>query len=133
MDKLDFYGASLKFKAHPNTLPLERKLSSWDPSNNGICLLCKEGIEDVTHFMLKCKSFDNIRNMELTNLKNNLCMPGYGFIWNEFFSTSSVTSIKLSFILGSYAMNSISYLTIESMISLTCTASHISNMLGQSE
>ena len=80
LDKLDFYGASLKFKARSNTLPLERKLSSWDPSNNGNCLLCKEGIEDVTHFMLKCKSLDNIRNMEMTNLKNNLCMCGYGFI-----------------------------------------------------
>ena len=34
LDKLDFYGASLKFKARSNTLPLERKLEKKSVRSN---------------------------------------------------------------------------------------------------
>ena len=34
LDKLDFYGASLKFKARSNTLALDRKKCIWDQTKH---------------------------------------------------------------------------------------------------
>ena len=99
LDKLDFYGASLKFKARSNTLALDRKLSTWDKSISGICSLCNEGIEDLKHFMLQCKALNDIRTSEMCNLKNALYDAGFSSVWNIFFSSDLGT--QLCFILGS--------------------------------
>ena len=116
LDKLDFYGASLKFKARSNTLPLDRKLSTWDKTITGICSLCNEGIEDVPHFMLTCKVLDCIRNAELAHLKDNLCNVGYEFIWNMFISNE--TSVQFNCILGNNAFIQINFLSQESCVGI---------------
>ena len=124
LDKLDFHGASLKFKARSNTLPLDRKLSTWDKSITGTCLLCNEGIEDVPHFMLTCKVLGCIRTAELSHLKDNLCNAGYEFIWNIFIGNEA--SFQLNCILGNNAFIHINFLphevctVIDGMFDLYC-------------
>lgn len=99
LDKLDFYGASLKFKARSNTLPLDRKISTWDTNISGICSLCNDGVEDIMHFLLKCRTLNDIRDVEMSSLKETLCNNGYSTIWNIFIC--SEPHIQLRFVLGS--------------------------------
>ena len=102
-DKLDFHGASLKFKARSNTLPLNGKLSSWEVNNDGMCLLCKSGCEDLKHFMLSCKSLHAIRDNEFHNLELNLRQADLSYVWN-FFNVSD-NNTQLCLILGSTCLN----------------------------
>ncbi|XP_071959459.1 uncharacterized protein [Antedon mediterranea] len=49
LDKLDFLGASLKFKARSNTLALNLKKSIWEEDNDGTCPIyfkCKQATKD---------------------------------------------------------------------------------------
>ena len=101
-DKLDFYGASLKFKARSNTLPLDNRLSSWVVDNDGTCTLCNNGCEDTKHFMLSCQSLRAIRDNELHKLQINLRQSGFTYVWNFF--TLSDNDIKLCLMLGSKCM-----------------------------
>ena len=39
LDKVDFHGASLKFKLRSNTLPLEYKVSKWNKESNGMSIM----------------------------------------------------------------------------------------------
>jgi hypothetical protein len=33
-----------------------------------ICKICKDGVEDETHFLVKCKNFENIRKPYLETI-----------------------------------------------------------------
>ena len=68
MDKLDFYGSSLKFRARANVLPLDGRLRSWVIGNDGTCTLCRNGLEDIKHFMLSCDALSLIRDNEMYKL-----------------------------------------------------------------
>jgi hypothetical protein len=98
-DKLDFEGASLKFKARSNTLPLDSKVRHWDVDNNGKCTVCNNGYEDLEHFLLSCQSLCEIRDNELCKLQSNLRHLGLSYVWN--FYTLSGNDIKLCLMLGS--------------------------------
>jgi hypothetical protein len=81
LDNKDFYGASLKFKARSNTLPLNGRTRAWEPNNSGLCQLCNDGIEDLKHFMFTCENLHDVRTDELAILKRRLTDSGLLFIW----------------------------------------------------
>ena len=62
LDKEDFYGVSLKFKARSNTLHLNSRTSSWAGSQtDGLCnLFNNNASEDIEYFMLSCNTTDDI-------------------------------------------------------------------------
>ena len=68
----DFFAASLKFKAKSNTLQLNDRMYHWNnDGNNIICPLCKNGIEDLKHFMFICKHFNVLEPPNIKVLKIN--------------------------------------------------------------
>ena len=103
MDKLDFYGSSLKFRARANVLPLDGRLRSWVIGNDGTCTLCRNGLEDIKHFMLSCDALSLIRDNEMYKLYCNLKELGLLYIWNLFNSCDDDT--KLCMVLGSNYFN----------------------------
>ena len=84
LDKLDFYGVNLKFKARSNTLQLDAKVSIWDTNNSGVCSLCNDGIEDVRHFLFICHGLREVRLDELRTLERKLHDSGLLSVWNVF-------------------------------------------------
>ena len=100
LDKTDFFGCSLKFKARSNTLPLEHRIRNWSPNNNdGICMLCNDNsVEDLRHFLFTCRSLNEIRAEEYLKLENNMCNNGFSDVWLEFIVSNLDT--KLYIMLG---------------------------------
>ena len=100
LNKTDFHAAALKFKLRSNpgsnTLPLERKLSKWTSESDGICKLCHNGVEDVTHFLFLCNAYETIRIDEFQKLENRLIYDSCADIW-ELFISSAVVVLILSF------------------------------------
>lgn len=84
LDKLDFDGSNLKFKARSNTLQLDAKVSIWDANNSGVCSLCNDGIEDIRHFLFICHKLQDVRSDEMRTLERKLCNSGLFFVWNIF-------------------------------------------------
>ncbi len=85
LDKLNFNGSNLKFKARSNSLDLEGRKKSWSDNNNGLCKLCNlNQVETIDHFMLECRSLDHIRNDHFENLKRELYCKGWDMIWQIF-------------------------------------------------
>ena len=99
LDNSDFYGASLKFKARSNTLPLESKVSKWSSNNDGICKICNNGVEDLKHFLFTCTSLNDIRSFEYVALEKRLMDSNNIDVWIAFISGD--LDIKYAFMLGS--------------------------------
>ncbi|XP_071943982.1 uncharacterized protein [Antedon mediterranea] len=75
------------------------KTYKWSNDVSGLCTLCGNGeIEDIKHFLLNCKAFDNIRMKELSNLQNNLVLCNDYDTWNRY--TTATADDKLQYILG---------------------------------
>ena len=100
LDKLDFYGVSLKFKARSNTLPLNGRVASWHNSKtSGLCDLChSNNVEDIRHFIFYCRVFNDIRSDEFKRLEQSLERNGLSYVW-ELFISSNIDE-KLFFLLG---------------------------------
>jgi hypothetical protein len=98
MDKNDFTGASLKFKARSNTLPLNGRTSSWNEQKSGSCDLCNDDLEDIRHFIFSCPATYNIRVDEFYKLKHKLQECGMFPVWLLFISSNIDT--KLYMLLG---------------------------------
>ena len=50
MDKLDFYGSSLKLRARSNVLPPDERLRSWVIGNDGKYTLCRNDLKLSSHY-----------------------------------------------------------------------------------
>jgi len=100
LDKLDFYGVSLKFKARSNTLPLNGRVASWHNSTtSGFCDLCSNGdVEDIRHFIFSCQLLNDIRVDEFNKLKQSLHKEGLSCVW-VLFNTSNI-NVRLCILLG---------------------------------
>ena len=99
IDKLDFYGVSLKFKARSNTLPLNGRAASWHNSKtSGLCDLCNGNVEDIRHFIFSCPKLNDIRTDELNRLEQSLDDNGLSYVW-ELFIASNIDE-KLCILLG---------------------------------
>ncbi len=94
----DFYGASLKFKARSNTLPLNARTYKWNNDNSTICPLCNNGNEDLKHFLFTCNSLQNIRAAEYKCLENDLKDNNFDDIWYLFISSD--LNVKTCLYLG---------------------------------
>jgi len=82
LDKLNFNGVSLKFKARTNSLNLENKKKIWNDQNTGMCKMCNlNEIENVDHFMFKCSSLRNVRFKHFKELEESLNRQGWRSIW----------------------------------------------------
>ena len=102
LDKTDFHAAALKFKLRSNTLPLERKLSKWTTESDGICKLCHNGVEDVTHFLFLCNAYETIRIEEFQKLENHFIYDSCEDIWELFISSG--LDIKLQLAIGGHCI-----------------------------
>jgi hypothetical protein len=98
IDKLDFIGSSLKFKARSNTLPLNGRTSSWNKQKSGSCDLCNDDLEDIRHFIFSCPATNNIRIDEFYKLEQKLQEGGLFSAWLLFISSN--IDIKLYMLLG---------------------------------
>ena len=99
LDKTDFQGINLKFKARTNTLQLDYNTRAWAETNNGICRLCNDGYkEDIFHFLFTCKIYNDIRSEEFYELENNLINANQQSTWECFISNNNL--VKLCFALG---------------------------------
>ena len=96
--KLDFYGASMKFKARSNTLPLNGRTHSWKPDINMYCPLCDKDIEDLRHFLFTCSTLNSIRVDEFRKLEDQLLLHNLADFWRLFMSGN--LSIKMCLMLG---------------------------------
>ena len=94
----EFFAASLKFKARSNTLQLNNRTYHWNNDGNNICPLCKNGIEDLKHFMFICKPLQCIRAAEYKSLENQLKTNNLEAIWQLFISSD--LNVKTCFLLG---------------------------------
>ena len=94
----EFFAASLKFKARSNTLQLNDRTYHWNNDGNNICPLCKNGIEDLKHFMFICKPLQCIRAAEYKSLENQLKTNNLEAIWQLFISSD--LNVKTCFLLG---------------------------------
>ena len=55
LDKTDFYGSSIKFKARSNTHSLNYRIRKWSNNKEGEYQLCNDrAIEDLRHFFFTC-------------------------------------------------------------------------------
>ena len=67
----DFESARLKFMARTGCLGIQENLHTWNIAPSGTCVLCKNGIENVSHFLLTCPAFNETRIRFGMNLKQN--------------------------------------------------------------
>ena len=106
LDKTDFKGANLKFRARTNTIQIDYNIRSWAKTNDGICRLCNDGYkEDITHFLFTCKIYNDIRTEEFHKLERELSHVNQQSAWECFISNNHI--IKLYFALGDiYQFNS---------------------------
>ena len=95
---LDFHAASLKFKARSNTLPINGRTYSWNPDKDSVCPLCKEGTEDLRHFLFICRTLRDIRVTEYHKLEYELVTNNLNQIWHWFISSN--LNVKLCLMLG---------------------------------
>ena len=87
LDKGNFTGVTLKFKARSNSLDLEGRKESWSNLNTGLCKLCNNGSkESVDHFVFECCKFNSIRESIYQNLNNELNMHNLEVFWDMFIS-----------------------------------------------
>ena len=84
LSNLDFYAASLKFKARSHTLPINGRSHHWNKEQNSICSLCKSGEEDLPHFLFNCEKLQSIRLIEMNKLENSLCSNQLDIFWHIF-------------------------------------------------
>jgi hypothetical protein len=47
------------------------------------CVLCKDGDEDRNHFILKCRTLDNVRTVFMTKLKNIFIKIGHVWLYTR--------------------------------------------------
>ena len=71
-----------------NTLQLNDRTYHWNNDGNNICPLCKNGIEDLKHFMFICKPLQCIRAAEYKSLENQLKTNNLEAIWQLFISSA---------------------------------------------
>ena len=95
---LDFYAASLKFKARSNTLPINGRSYHWNIDHDKVCPLCKTGKEDLKHFLFTCRTLQDIRIAEFHKLEHNLCSNELNSFWHLFISSN--LNIKTCLMLG---------------------------------
>ena len=89
LDKVNFKGANLKFKARTNTLDLEGKKRSWSETYSGHCNICNiKEIESIDHFLFECEGLSSIRNICFNDLKNDLYTID-NYFWDIFINGSS--------------------------------------------
>ena len=85
LDKLNFAGCNLKFKARSNVLNLEGRKVAWSNEYNGLCKLCNnDKQETIEHFMFECTKLAIIRDTSFNMLKNNLLKKGWDNMWQLF-------------------------------------------------
>ena len=102
LDKSDFYGASLKFKARSNTLPLNGRIPSWTENMIETCALCKNGIEDLSHFLFTCGALNDVRTDELLKLERHLLENNLHPLWQNFMASDLES--KMCIMLGTPVM-----------------------------
>jgi len=62
------------------------------------CVLCKDGDEDRNHFILKCRTLDNVISVFMTKLKDILLkLDMHDYITRELFVTAVNTGLDSSF------------------------------------
>lgn len=88
LDKMNFTGCNLKFKARSNTLNLEGRKASWSADNTGLCCLCNYDKETIDHFMFECSSLDPIRNDVYKTLQQTLYHNDLDIFWDIFINGS---------------------------------------------
>lgn len=99
LDKTDFQGVNLKFRARTNTLQIDNNIRSWAETNDGVCRLCNSGLkEDINHFLFTCKLYNDIRIEEFCKLERELINANCNHAWECFISNSN--PVKLYFTLG---------------------------------
>ena len=79
-------------------MQLNDRTYHWNNDGNNICPLCKNGIEDLKHFMFICKSLQCIRATEYKSLENQLKTNNLEAIWQLFISSD--LNVKTCFLLG---------------------------------
>ena len=61
------------------------------------CVLCKDGDEDRNHFILKCRTLDNVRSVFMTKLKDIFIKIGHVCVYTrELFVTTVNTGLDSS-------------------------------------
>ena len=66
------YNSTFLARARINALKLEEQKGRGNPNHDRTCRLCKEGMEDMVHFLIDCKELEEDRNYHLIdNSLNN--------------------------------------------------------------
>ena len=97
----DFESARLKFMARTGCLGIQENLHTWNIAPSGTCVLCKNGIENVSHFLLTCPAFNETRIKIWHELETKLIISNNLHIWEHFIGSSPTT--KLCLLLGDAA------------------------------
>jgi hypothetical protein len=85
LDKTNFKGSNLKFKARSNSLGLEGRKAAWSEANMGLCKICNlNESETVDHFMFICTKLADVRSKYFKELEEELCNTGWEIIWYIF-------------------------------------------------
>jgi hypothetical protein len=71
--KLDIQKAEVKLKLVTDTYMLQYHQDKFcHKENAGFCKICKDGVEDIEHFILKCKPLDEVRQNKLEQFKRTV-------------------------------------------------------------
>jgi hypothetical protein len=84
LEKTDFIGINLTFKARSNTLSLNGRTHRWKEDSDDTCPLCKSGKEDLSHFLFTCRSLNYIRSEEYLKLERDLYVKNQEVLWQMF-------------------------------------------------
>ena len=71
--KLDIQKAEVKVKLVTDTYMLQYHQDKFSHKENaGFCKICNDGVEDIEHFILKCKPLDEVRQNKLEQFKRTV-------------------------------------------------------------
>ena len=70
-----------KFRLSDHDLEIEKGRYARVPKPERICKLCRESVEDESHFLLSCNGYTDQRNILITNMEN--LMPGFSGLDNS--------------------------------------------------
>ena len=71
--KLDIQKAEVKVKLVTDTYMLQYHQDKFSHKENaGFCQICNDGVEDIEHFILKCKPLDEVRQNKLEQFKRTV-------------------------------------------------------------
>jgi hypothetical protein len=71
--KSDMQKAEVKVKLVTDTYMLQYHQDKFSQKENaGFCKICKDGVEDIEHFILKCKPLGEVRQNKLEQFKRTV-------------------------------------------------------------